>query len=254
MKRSLKSQPEPSCLRAFRESNPSANWNEFRDTGCYGTVRRTSARDQRGLCAYCERLLSDEDQQIAHFHPKSDHQGQINWGLHWPNLWLCCRGGDQTTLIADRDSFLPPSSENRSCDTAKESQIVDGIVLAPDEVPAFPRIFNYQQYADRVEIVADPSACDEAGIDFQRASETVRIFNLNCRRLSEARMRVHREIERQIKRLRENHGPGPDWFRSLMLRHLTHNGNQGWGRFFTMVRWRFRTEAEHYLQSINYRG
>jgi uncharacterized protein (TIGR02646 family) len=249
----LKSAPEPECLASFRNTQPQGRWKEFRDTQCYQTVRTKTRDDQGGLCAYCERLLTENDQQIAHFHPKSDVNGGINWGLHWPNLWFACCGGDQASR-QNPDAYLPPTAENRSCDVAKENNTVDGQVLSPADVPAFPRVFRYEQRTDCMDIAPDDANCVAAGVALDIAQATVATFNLNCRRLSEARMRVHRVIESQIKRLREN-SPQPEaHYPSLVQRYLAKSADGNWKPFFTMIRWRFGATAEGYLQSINYQG
>lgn len=253
MKRCLKSDPGPDCLTTFRNAQSLATWDEFRDTQCYQTVRATTRTDQGGLCAYCERLLSENDRQIAHFHPKSDNGGGINWALHWPNLWFACCGGDQATT-QNPDAYLPPTEENRSCDVAKEDRVVDGQVLSPADVPAFPRVFRYEQRTDCMEIAPDDANCATAGIEVGIARATVTTYNLNCRRLSEARMRVHRVIEGQIKRIRQR-SPQPEaLYPSLVQQHLARSANGDWKPFFTMIRWRFGATAEGYLQSINFQG
>ncbi|MEQ1749735.1 MAG: retron system putative HNH endonuclease [Prosthecobacter sp.] len=259
MKKVPKSQPEPECLTSFRQELPEATWDDFKSTACSSSLLDQTVNDQGGLCAYCERHLDEHDRQIAHFHPKSDRSqppnqpAPFNWGLHWSNLWLACRGGDQTWMT-NPDAYLAPASENRSCDVAKEDDIVDGAVLSTDEVPAFARIFQYRQSSDRMDIEPDHDLCAEAGIAPDLAAETIRIFNLNCRRLSEARMRVHKTIESQIKRLRENSPQPATLFPSLVQRHLAKDSNGSWKSFFTMVRWRFGSSAESYLHSIDYQG
>ena len=253
MKRCMKSDPEPDCLTTFRNAQPQGTWDEFRDTQCYQTVRATTRANQAGLCAYCERLLSENDRQIAHFHPKSDTTGPCNWALHWPNLWFSCCGGDQA-LMQNPNAYLPPTAENLSCDVVKKNNVVDGQVLSPADVPAFPRLFRYEQRTDCMDIVPDDANCAAAGVAVPITQATVTTFNLNCRRLSEARMRVHRKIESQIKRLREN-SPEPEaHYPSLVQRHLAKSGDGNWKHFFTMIRWRFGATAEDYLQSINYQG
>ena len=253
MKRCLKSNTEPPCLMTYRNAQPHGTWNEFRDTQCYQTVRSMSRTDQGGLCAYCERLLLENDRQIAHFHPKSDTNGGINWALHWPNLWFACCGGDQAR-IGHPDSYLPPTAENRSCDVAKEDNVVDGQVFSPAELPAFPRLFRYVQRTDCMDIAPDDVNCSTAGVAVNLAEATVATFNLNCRRLSEARMRIHKVIEKQIKRLRENSPQAATHYSSLVQRHLAKSADGNWKPFFTMIRWRFGATAEAYLQSINYQG
>jgi uncharacterized protein (TIGR02646 family) len=157
----------PPCLTEYLAQNPDATWKQFRDTvdSCYHALRAQLLKDQGGLCAYCERSPVLLDQQVAHFHPKSDPSSSTNWALHWPNLWLACSGGDQRKLEGDPEAFTEPPRENLSCDTAKEARILDDVILAPDQIPAFPRIFRFGQHPDAILIVPDEPNCALAGID-----------------------------------------------------------------------------------------
>lgn len=256
MKKCVKSSPDPPCLAAFRAANPQADWDEFRDhnqAACYGLVRDTLAHDQAALCAYCEIDPQADNLQIAHFHPKSDRTGGANWALEWANLWLACKGGSQRWMT-DRENYSPPLPENRSCDEAKGNKVLDGLVLAPCDVPSFPRIFRYEQQPDFVAIATDEQGCRAAGVDEAKVERTIQEFNLNCPRLGEARLALLREVENQVKRLRESAHNPKSFFELLVRRFLSKDGSGNWRRFFTLVRWRFGTTAENYLTSIDYQG
>ena len=100
MKRCPKRAGEPPCLADFRGAQPSATWQALRNEKrcCYNEIRAQTRADQGGLCAWCETALTTTNEQIAHFHPKSDKSGPRNWGLDWGNLWLACKGGTQAWL------------------------------------------------------------------------------------------------------------------------------------------------------------
>ena len=101
---------EPDCLKDFRNGNQNSTWDEFRNHNGgknYRDLRNTLVRDQGGLCAYCELNLRQENQQVSHFHPKSDNAVR-NWALEWSNLWLSCKGGSQTWLDKSLNEYLPP--------------------------------------------------------------------------------------------------------------------------------------------------
>lgn len=246
----------PPCLTEYLAQNPDATWEQFRDTvdSCYDVVRNRLLDEQGGLCAYCERAPVAGDQQVAHFHPKSDRTSSTNWGLHWPNLWLACSGGDQRTLEVDPQAFTDPPRENRSCDTAKGDKVLDGIILAPDQIPAFPRIFRFEQHPDAVRIAPDEDNCALAGIDPERVRATIEHLNLNCRRLCTARLKVHRAIQKAIERARQS---GCDINRSysqLVTAHFKRSSDGSWNPFFTLVRWTLRHPAEDYLKQIGFSG
>ncbi len=254
MKYCRKSTTEPPSLTTFRAANPQGKWDELRDHVGYSDIRNATRRDQGGLCAYCELSLTLDNEQVAHFHPKSDSCETINWALKWENLWLACRGGTQTHHN-DPACYRPPLPENRSCDEHKGDHIVDGHVLSPDEIPLFPRIVRFEQHADRIDIVPDERGCEEAGISTEKVCKTIKAFNLNCTRLSEARLALHRKIEAAVKRLRQAGIAPKEGFEKLASRHLTWDATHDrWPRFFTLLRWRFNSVAEAYLKSLPYQG
>jgi uncharacterized protein (TIGR02646 family) len=254
VKKCLKSS-EPPCLLSFRTTYPADTWDRFCDQApeCYTEIRQTTSQDQGGLCAYCELDLAATNQQIAHFHPKSDCSSHCNWALEWSNMWLACKGGSQTWM-ADANHYLPPLPDNISCDECKGNKIVDDLVLSPADIPAFPRIFCFRQLPDRIKIEVDADACRAAKISAEKAQCTIDTFNLNCTRLALARLGVHRELEQAIKWLRETGTDPRVGLAALARRHLSKNNGRIWPRFFTLIRWRLGNSAEDYLQSINYIG
>jgi uncharacterized protein (TIGR02646 family) len=246
---------EPDCLTRFRTTNGAGTWEQLRaqEPDCYTRIRDLTRQDQGGLCAYCELNLGLDDEQVAHFHPKSDTTTSHNWALDWPNLWLACKGGSQTWMT-DPDRYCPPLPDNLSCDECKGDRIIDGMVLTPGEIPAFPRIFRFEQYPDRLEIRVDEQACNASGIPVDKAQRTIDAFNLNCSRLAAARLALHRQLEQAIMRLRRSSADPQVGLTSLARRHLAKNASGHWRRFFTAVRWRFGQVAENYLQSIAFTG
>jgi uncharacterized protein (TIGR02646 family) len=256
VKHCAKSANPPPCLSEYLALNPQATWTQFRNAipTCYQALRTQLHDDQGGLCAYCERAPVVDDQQVAHFHPKSDHPSTTHWALHWPNLWLACSGGDQRKLASDPDAFTEPPGEHLSCDTAKGNQVLDGIILAPDQIPAFPRIFRFEQHPDAILIVPDEANCAEAGIDPNRVQATIKHLNLNCRRLTTARLTVHRGLQQAIAKARQKNFDARKAYAQLALTHLGRASDESWKPFFTLVRWTLRGPAEEYLQRIRFHG
>ena len=127
-------------------------------------------------------------------------------------------------------------------------------MLAPHELPAFPRIFRFEQQPDRIEIHVDAEGCHQAGVDPNRVQQTIEQFNLNCSRLANARLALHRELENALKRLRESGSDPRSGIAALARRHLAKDADGYWPEFFTLVRWRFRQIAENYLLLIGYEG
>jgi uncharacterized protein (TIGR02646 family) len=251
VKHCRKDPTEPECLAEFRAANPTADWEtDFRSQGrtCYETVRRLLRYSQGFLCAYCEVKLTPGNEQIAHFHPKSERSGGHNWALDWDNLWLACLGGtrhsDQMGGTGDVKYGLP---ENRSCDEATEDVVLDGVILRPNEIPAFPRLFRYRQEPDRLYIEPDRDLCQQKGIPIAKVQLTIDRLNLNCSRLAEARLPVHKSLEAAKKRLRKSNLDPLPKLRRLAERHLGSNPDGYQQPFFTVARWNLRKVAEDFL-------
>ena len=154
MKHVFKVLHEPDELRSYREKNPLITWDQFKDDApqIYGKLRDELRKIQGGLCAYCEISLITDNEQIAHFHPKSDNKDK-NWALDWNNLWLACKGGTQSWMKSDEDAYTEPLPQNRSCDENKGDKILDDTILAPNMIPVNPRIFRYEQQPDRIDMI-----------------------------------------------------------------------------------------------------
>ncbi len=248
----------------------------------YAEIKPALVRGQRGLCAYCERSIANgltdaeidvsrPNQQVEHFHPKSDAGGPINWALHWPNLWAVCRGGIRTMPEGepfDPADYLPPLPANLSCDSFKDHQIQtgqldenpEGWILAPNEVPAFPRLFRY---APNGSPEPDVGSCGTCSIQGNRHADTATLvsvtiehLNLGCVRLNRIRCIVKGQLEKRIRELREKH-PGAyhnDVLLGLARRIFSNDPNTPWAAFFTFVRWRLGEPAETRLREIVFAG
>ncbi|CAN7209026.1 TIGR02646 family protein [Pseudorhodoferax sp. LjRoot39] len=71
------SQPDPVLLTQFRLQNPAATtaeWSSQDFAPAKRAIRSALHIDQGGLCAYCEKPLSDDEGQIDHIKPKSGPQ------------------------------------------------------------------------------------------------------------------------------------------------------------------------------------
>ena len=279
---------ELDSLVAYRGAQPEGTWDAVRDDPHHGgqeayrDVKRALVKGQRCLCAYCEIRIADrttddeldaksQQQRVEHFHPKEDSRRPPNWALHWPNLWAVCHGGSQrppTREPVDPDRFLPPLPENLSCDAFKDHQIrigrlpsdPEGWLLAPDEVPAFPLLFDFapdgkpephvencssfplpnNQYADTETLVA----------------RTIEQLNLGCARLNRSRCIAKAQIEKQIKsaRTQSRGASSQEVLLHLARRLFSTDVATPWPQFFTLIRWRLGEPAEEHLRSISYTG
>ena len=279
---------EPATLVAYRAAVPDSTWDQMKDDpfhsgmAAYRDTKTTLVRGQRCLCGFCEQRIADgttddeiaarrSEQRVEHFHPKADRQRPPNWALHWPNLWAVCTGGDDWPPAGeplDPDRHIHPLIENLSCDAYKGRQIEknllpnppEGWILAPDQVPPFPLIFEFasdgtplphatncqnvnipgNQYADTATLVA----------------ETIKHLNLGCTRLKRMRSIVRAQLEKQIEMQRKMN-PGRsanEVMLDLARRLFSQSPNSPWPAFFTLIRWRLRHSAEIRLQDMGYTG
>jgi uncharacterized protein (TIGR02646 family) len=254
---------EPECLASFRAANPAADWEkDFRSNGrsCYEALRATLRQSQTGLCAYCEvRVVpanrEPPNEQIAHFHPKRDKATTHNWALDWRNLWLACMGGTRwTDRTGPTDGIRWNLPENLSCDEATRDEVLDGAVLRPDEIPAFPRLFRFKQWSNRLDIAPDERACMAAGIPVRRVEITIEKLNLNCPRLASARLTLHAELVRARKRLSSSGLDPLPQLRKLAERLLAPSEDGHRRAFFSVARWSLGQAAEDYLQASGFDG
>lgn len=213
-------------------------------------------------------LLKEDNEQIAHFHPKSDRppngqpQGH-NWGLDWDNMWLACKGGTQRSLMANAGLRygLEPLRENRSCDEAKGDEILDGVILAPGMVPPFPRVFVYRDTGAELLMSVDPAVRDADANLADLADRTIEKLNLNCNRLSRLRRKKYEEVDAAVRNLQHSRVArmeGRDAaVRNLLARYFNPDARDTREEFFTVVRWALTLKkfpVEDHLRDIGYVG
>ena len=248
----------PPCLARYVAKFPDATWETMRNDAAnggneaYAEVREHLVKDQKSLCAYCECGLREDAPhatRVEHFHPKSDTSSGHNWHLDWQNLLATCTGGER-----EGDAF--PLPENMSCDASKKNIIHDGDILNPLRLPSFPAAFCYDMRTG--ELVPNTKFCSEhpalpgntLSSTFELLQNTLRVLNLNCDRLCQARLKVSRYLEHQKKQFRERHIQASVALRSLAQRYFATQ----WPAYFTVLRHCLQPYAEEYLHSVHYQG
>jgi uncharacterized protein (TIGR02646 family) len=252
----------PNALIQYVTDHPDDRWDDFRGHECgtaYASLREQMIQDQGGLCGYCETTIAgllEHKQRIEHFHAKSDTEiGVKNWDLDWQNIFAVCIGG------SDSDNDMHPLPENLSCDAYKEHAIgksqlpvaCEGYVINPLEMPAFPRLMDFDRRTG--ELKPDAEACAQVsltGNNFHSTealvANTIRVLNLNCDRLNQQRREVLFAFEREVKAARRANDV--EIFQKLCSRWFSVR----WPSFFT-TRWALlRDHAEVYLTQIGYDG
>lgn len=228
---------EPPRLATFRSQKPDATWEVFKKTRrkAYAELVKEMYKRQQGLCAYCEiNLLMGHqdplDRCVDHFHPKSDHQDEKNWGLAYDNLFLSCFGGREKELSKDDKRYSEPVKENLSCDAKKADRVLDGAILNPFMVPKAPMIFSIIVASGAIAPNADN--CHAAGIKVQRVQQTIEELGLNCKRLQLARKETWDCLKAEVlKRLEMGESLSP-----LIQTYLAPDQNNRLTPFFSTIR------------------
>lgn len=256
----------PNPLTLFAATHSNATWDDFRNHGVtgqvagtdYKSVKNTVFSDQGEICAYCEVKTphtSPHKQRLEHFHSKSDTTNPaINWALDWNNILGVCIGGNDANIA------LHPLPENLSCDSHKDYILTDaqknhceGLYLNPLELVAFPCLFALNKATG--ELQADVNNCSIVTIEQNQyatteelVTETIRILNLNCYRLKDARLEVLKLYNQEIAKARKSNNT--QIFTELSARWF----NNKWPSFFTTRRILLGQHAKSYLTSIRFTG
>lgn len=255
MKRLTKG-PEPEKLILYKTHSPGNTWDQFKAVRRRRlAVQNQLKADQGWLCAYCEIDLvetaadGDADFRVEHFHPKSDINSARNWGLDWQNLLGCCHGGSQSTVTDAANRFTSPDT---SCDIPKGNSNLDGIILNPLQLPAFPALFSCSRHSG--ELSVSEVNCQQAGISVDQARRTIQELKLNAPRLKRLRMRSLNKLNDQLRNMVEQGLDVGLARKRLVQAHLTKNHDGRWLAFFTAIRSYLGSDAERHLRNSGYQG
>jgi uncharacterized protein (TIGR02646 family) len=271
VKRVLKGN-EPLTLNVYRQAAPLSTWDEMKCNPNYGgqqayrDCRSDILSQQNGLCAYCEIDIRDNNPlkcHIEHFHPKADVGSGHNWALDWNNMLGVCSGGSYQ-YINGASFYLAPMDRNLSCDAHKDKMIqsnrlsaqCDGWILNPLQLASFPTLFSIEKSTGR--LMADTINCANStpltnnkhtSIEGM-VQNTIDMLNLNCERLSQARLMLIRDIESNKKKQRQAGLSAQQGLENLAQRYF----HIQWKEYFTTIRLCLGQTAETHLQSINFQG
>jgi uncharacterized protein (TIGR02646 family) len=257
----------PNPLTAYAQQNPTADWdNGFRSSNGgndYKAVRALMVDEQGGLCAYCEteiKNLPEHHKQVEHYHDKSHRiaANGHNWALDWNNVFAVCPGGSRIDEEEKRNYPLP---DNLSCDAHKnhlklKSSVYvppEGRVLNPLDMVASPCLFSLNRANG--ELMPNLENCAGVEIKYnmhatveELVEHTIKVFNLNCARLTAQRVQYIYARERAVKVARNLNNPAA--LDSLVSQWFSNR----WPAFFTTRRILLGEQAERYLASMQYVG
>jgi uncharacterized protein (TIGR02646 family) len=194
VKRVKSSQGEPDVLMAFRNSNPSATWAQFKNEPGNEAVFDALALAQGFICAYCEiRIDRSNTGQVEHYEPKSTSAVGRNLHLAYDNMLACCDGG---TIRWRPDRSLAPISQTMHCGQLKGAASPTGHSLDPRSIPVSPCLWGT---TSRGELFVDREACLAAQVDPDLAESTLRFLGLNSRILVRLRSALLEQLERELE-------------------------------------------------------
>ncbi len=247
---------EPSLLSTYRSTYPNNKWVQFRNNNKRRIQTQVQLKnDQNGICAYCEIDLREKDAtgesdfRVEHFHPKDDSSTSHNWNLDWNNLLGCCHGGSQRNVT---DAIIRFSSHDNSCDIPKKNKNLDGVILNPLQLPAFPALFSCNRSSGL--LIVNVANCQQAGVAETKAQQTICELKLDAPRLNRFRATVLNALYSQLQLKLSTGSTLEQACSQLAQAHLCKNSQQHWPAFFTSIRSYLGKEAEQHLQSIGYNG
>lgn len=271
MKRIRKRKTPPKALSDYIADNPESSdthtWDAFRNNCPSGlkAIQQALYEDQGGLCAYCElELIPKFDLRVSHFHPKraKGEEGSRAWELRWDNMHGACNGGT-IFYYKKPDRYVEGQGDaDKHCDVVIGNDVLDDKILNPLHIPAFPRLFQYEEEpmaAGQIglRIRADVEKCSTAtylgkqGCEV-RAQETIDQFHLNSANLMIMRQALYDEIKFRIAQSVESEG-GLEAALGRMS-EIAFSNTSKWPEFFTVWRWALRDKAEEKLKRINFNG
>jgi uncharacterized protein (TIGR02646 family) len=168
--------PIPRPLEAFAATY-GADWSGF---GGKAAVREALVRDQRSVCAYCQRRIADgPDMKIEHWVARSEPQQGQALELDWRNLLGVCSGA---TML------------ERHCDTSRGDRPLESqdLLLCPVEGRG-PDPRRYLRYLRTGKVYAFPAN--------ERVELDIEILNLNAPFLVRGRKAILDELERALTRV-----------------------------------------------------
>ncbi|MDB9449000.1 retron system putative HNH endonuclease [Dolichospermum circinale] len=240
--------PEPEELKNYRNrfSSQFKRWNDLKkNKETLNAIRDKLSSDQKGLCAYCEMSLHENNRSVEHFIPCRESTKENNHDLDWQNMLGICRPPGGVEDDHEQNSKLLKYS--RCCGHKKDGFIPDGRLLNPLNSPTLC-LFKFSSLTG--EIKPDEIACLKAGIPIENIHFTIDQLGLNVTRLKDQRLAVIDEIEKEL----DDETIDINDLEEKIAAEYFGNGTGNWPRFFTTIRWVLGAGAERHLMNISYSG
>jgi uncharacterized protein (TIGR02646 family) len=247
VKNVLKS-PEPEELKNYKKrySSQFKKWNDLKkNKETLNAIRDKLSSDQKGLCAYCEMSLHENNRSVEHFIPCNQSTKENNYDLDWQNMLAICLppGG-----MKDDDLENPQLLKDLPCCGQKKGGFIPDVrLLNPLNLPTL-RLFKFSSKDG--EIRPDKKACEDSGIPIENVQFTIDTLELNVQRLKDQRLAVIDEIEKEL----DDETIDINDLEEKVAAEYFGNGTGNWPRFFTTIRWVLGAGAERHLMNISYSG
>jgi uncharacterized protein (TIGR02646 family) len=166
--------PAPPCLANYQHDTQT--WDDVSGED-KRQIRQHLEQIQGPRCAYCEGPLEALGHQIEHFRRKNPrHFPELKFT--WSNLFLACNSDDHCGHYKDRHGTPYNPAE----------------LIKPDDYDPD----KYLYFHSSGEVRPRPRLTPEAQ---RRATETIRVFHLDCAPLRHARRRALAQYERKEPRI-----------------------------------------------------
>ena len=249
----------PFELENYFNANRNKSWKNFKDE-CqvgYKELLQEIKKNQGGVCCYCEITFLDgrgirDDFRVEHFYPKSDtDNSEINWNLIWTNLFGCCLGGSDKTVL--QTTRFISNIKHRHSDILKGSEDWDNEILNPLNIPAFPPVFEV--YSSGEMLVLEEN-CRTCGVDPIKAQNCLdeKKLNLNSPTLKGWRKEVVNNLRNEVSKIFDLTGDFENSVITVTSAHLEKDELGNYMPFFSTIRSYFKEDAENFLKTNNYNG
>jgi uncharacterized protein (TIGR02646 family) len=247
VKNVLKS-PEPEELKNYKKrfSSQFKRWNDLKkNRETLNAIRDTLVSDQKGICAYCEMSLHENNRSVEHFIPCRESTKENNHDLDWQNMLAICLppGG-----MKDDDLENPQLLKDLPCCGQKKGGFIPDIrLLNPLNLPTL-RLFKFSSKDG--EIRPDEIACLKAGIPIENVQFTIDTLELNVQRLKDQRLVVIDEINKEL----DDESIDINDLEEKVAAEYFGYSTDNLPPFFTTLRWVLGAGAERHLINISYSG
>lgn len=183
--RYLRKQEPPGCFTEFAgQASGDTCWSEFLNP-CKGETRDyILEREQRSLCAYCERGIEQpRDCHLEHMEPQS-HPG---CRFDYANIVVSCNGGD----CAPRGDSPYGGLDIESCGHRKDDSFDPHRFLDPTKVENIGEYFDYDR---------ETGAIKASELDPSRANYMVyELLHLDNAFLNNSRWKARQALENAVR-------------------------------------------------------